>query len=254
MNKNQKISEQENTNIAASGYAAIGEQDALTDMQEELAGLTIVPDKVRIPAGGGTAFELQGDGDDTEMVKEIVGVILHQHPAYALYHDRYSGGNNPPECGSYDGVKGIGVPGGECDNCLYNQFGSGEGAAKMCKNKRQLYVLPENELFPVVLSLPAGSLKPFTRYLKSQLTKGRRLNQVVTRISLKKATSSGGITYSQAVFTFDRLLNLAERETIAPIVTQAKEYAGSLAVSSMRDDDAKEYVDPETGEVIEALK
>ncbi len=254
MNRNENTFEQENTDIAVSGYVSIGERNTLTDMQEELAGLTIVPDKVKIPAGGGTAFELQGDGDDTEMVKEITGVILHQHPAFALYHDRYSGGNNPPECGSYDGVQGIGTPGGECANCPYNQFGSGEGAAKLCKNKRQLYVLPEYELFPVVLSLPTGSLKSFTRYLKSQLTKRRRLNQVVTRISLKKATNSSGITYSQAVFTFNRLLNPAEREAIAPIISQVKEYASGLAVSSMRDDDAKEYVDPESGEIIKPLQ
>ena len=253
MKKNEKIAEQKDNGIAESGYAAIGGQSLLTEMQEELTGITLVPDRIKIPAGGGTAFELQGEGDETEIVKEIVGVILYHHPAYALYHDRYNGGNNPPDCGSYDGEMGIGDPGGECATCPYNQFGSGEGAGKRCKNKRMLYVLQEGELFPVVFSLPVGSLRPFIRYLKIQLTKGRRLSQVVTRIRLKKVTNSGGVAYSQAVFTYDRLLSPAERKAIEPILAQAKGYAGNLSIDVMRDDDEKVCVDAETGEIIVPL-
>ena len=237
MGMNEEIRQQEMMNTARAGYEDLGGQDMLTEMQEDLAGLTLIPDRVKIPAGGGTAFEIQGEGDGSEMVREITGVILHQHPAYALYHDRYSGGSNPPECGSFDGLQGIGNPGGDCAACPYNQFGSGEGTAKLCKNRRMLYVLREKELFPVMLSLPTGSLRGFTRYLKSQLTRGRRLNQVVTRISLKEATSSSGIVYSQAVFGLVRELNAKEREAIAPIIARAKEYAGGLTVGSMRDDD-----------------
>ena len=253
MEKNEKSLEQKNDGITESGYAAITGQDLLTDMQEELAGLSFLPDKIRIAADGGTFFEMQGDDGETETVKEIVGVILYQHPAYALYHDPYSGGNNPPDCGSYDGEKGIGTPGGECITCPYNQFGSGEGAGKLCKNKRQLYILPEKELFPVVLSLPSGSLKPFIRYVKSQLTKRRRLRQVVTRISLKEAINSSGITYAQAVFTFGRVLSPTERKAIEPILSLVKEYASGLTVDTMRDDDPNVYVDPETGEIIQPL-
>jgi hypothetical protein len=37
-----------------------------------------------------------------------------------------------------------------------------------------IYILMENELFPMVLSLPTGSLKEFTKYVKRQLSKGRK--------------------------------------------------------------------------------
>ena len=50
---------------------------------------------------------------------------------------------------SFDGVTGIGNPGGNCQNCPYNKFGSGEGQSKLCKNKRMLYMLREGELFPI---------------------------------------------------------------------------------------------------------
>ena len=56
-----------------------------------------------------------------------------------------------------------------------------------------LYILREGELFPVALSLPTGSLKTFTNYVKRQLPKGRKISQIVTKISLTEATSAPGI-------------------------------------------------------------
>ena len=50
------------------------------------------------------------------------------------------GGSNPPDCGSFDGITGTGTPGGICKNCPFNQFGSGEGKSKACKNRRMLYL------------------------------------------------------------------------------------------------------------------
>ena len=245
---------QEPNTLTTTGFAALANNDALNDMQDELTGLSMTFDRIKIPAGGGTAYEVPGEGEEPDIAKEIVGVILHQHPAYAMYRDKYAGGSNPPDCGSFDGQTGVGDPGGACANCPYNQFGSGEGSAKLCKNKRQLYILQENELFPVTLSLPTGSLKGFTRYLKNQLSKGRKLNQVVTRITLKKATSTAGITYSQAVFSFDRVLTPEERAAVEPLVEQVKTYASNLKVSSMRDDEPAYTVDEETGEIIRPLK
>ena len=117
------------------------------------------------------------------------------------------------------------------------------------------YVLMEGELFPMVLSLPTGSLKEFTKYLKRQLSKGRKLNQIVTKISLKKATNSSGIAFSQAVFTFDRVLNEEEKAAIVVMTESVKNYAANLTMSALAEgnDDAP-FVDAETGEVIEPLK
>lgn len=244
----------ESTEMALqSGYAALANTDALTDAADDLAGLQLTFDRVKIPAGGATAFEIPGDNDDTEMVKEIRGIILLHHPAYAYYRDKYQGGSNPPDCGSFDGVNGTGNPGGLCAECPYNRFGSGEGQAKACKNRRMLYILMENEMFPVTLSLPTGSLKDFTKYVKRQLSKGRKLSRIVTRISLKKASSASGITYSQAVFSFDRMLNSYEVENVTPLIEQVKQYAANLTVASLAGYE-ETSVDPETGEIIEPLK
>lgn len=250
----EKAKKAKNVEIAVNeGFAALGNREFLEDaMADECQGLEFSFDRVKLPAGGGTAFEVpSAEGDDPEMVKDITGVIVVNHPAYALYRSKYAGGNNPPECGSFDGKKGIGNPGGECARCPFNQYGSGEGQGKMCKNKRMLYILREGELFPLTLSLPAGSLKSFTNYVKSQLTRGRKVSQVVTRITLKKASNASGIAYSQAVFSFERMLSPDERSAVAEVAETVKAYAANLTPAALADDEPP--FDPETGEVIEPL-
>lgn len=249
------MSENKNNEIAVTeGFAALANMDVLNEaMVEDCQGLEFSFDRVKLPAGGGTAFEIPTEGsEDTEMAKDITGVIVYNHPAYAFYRDKYSGGSNPPDCGSFDGVTGIGTPGGSCATCPYNKFGSGDGQSKLCKNKRMLYILREGELFPITLSLPTGSLRSFTQYVKGQLSRGRKLNQIVTKVTLKKAANSSGIAYSQAVFTFVRMLNAEERAAVAGVTEKVKAYASGLTVSALMEDEP--MVDQETGEVIRPLK
>ncbi len=243
------------TTIAVKeGFAALKNREALNEaMADDCQGLEFSFDRVKLPAGGGTAFEIpSATGEESEMVKDITGVIAFNHPAYAFYHNKYTGGSNPPDCGSFDGVKGVGNPGGNCQTCSYNRFGSGDGQSKLCKNKRMLYILREGELFPITMSLPTGSLKTFTSYVKSQLSRGRKLSQVVTKITLKKATNASGIAFSQAVFTFVRMLDGAERGAVAEVVETVKEYASNLKPTALVDEEL--MMDPETGEIIEPVR
>lgn len=183
----------ETTEMAvASGYSAIANMDFLAEaMNDDCAGLDFKFDRIKIPSGGMTAFEVPfEDGEGSDLVKEIEAVILYSHPANSYYTEAYKGGSNPPDCGSFDGITGTGTPGGICKNCPFNQFGSGEGKSKACKNRRMLYLLRENEIFPLILNLPTGSLKGFTKYVQTLLARGKRPNQVVTKISLRKAASA----------------------------------------------------------------
>ena len=81
----------------------------------------------------------------------------------------------------------------------------------------------EGELFPVMISLPTGSLKEFSRYLMRCLTRGYKSNAVVTRFSLSKATNKGGIAYAKAVFRMERKLTEDEMALISRMSDQIKE-------------------------------
>ena len=224
-------------------------------LSEELSGLSGSFERIKIPAGGMTVFEIPGENPDSpETVKEFSAVILHHHPLYAYYTDKYTGGSNPPNCGSFDGVVGEGAPGGECAKCPYNKFGSGENGAKACKNRRRIYLLRESEVFPMILSLPTGSLKDFTRYIMRLLSKGKKSNAVVTRFTLKKATNNSGITYSQAHFSVDRGLTTEEYALISGLTEQVKTFSTRVGYDTEPTSDTLiANVDPETGEIIEPL-
>jgi hypothetical protein len=197
---------------------------------EEMDGLGAIPfDRVKIPSGGGIAFELPGEDEDSpEIEKELVGVILYHHPVNAYWKEKFEGGNEQPDCASYDGKMGVDKETGECKSCgdcPYNQFGSGEnGNGKACKNAHRIYILREGNPVPLILSLPPTSLKYMRDYIgKKLLLKGMRSYHAVTKITLKKEKSAGGIDYSRAVFTFAGKLTpekIAAAEAMANTIKQ----------------------------------
>jgi hypothetical protein len=234
------------------GFLALANTDFAESIAEELDGLDLTFDRIKIPSGGGITFEVIGEDGEPEPVKEFSAVILHHHALNAYYKTKFTGGNNPPDCSSIDGRAGHGDPGGECQSCPLNEFDTGENGSKACKNRRLLYLIKEGETFPQVLSLPVGSIKEFTNYLKRTLSKGNKSNAVVTRFSLKKATNQGGVVYSQAQFAVDRLLTPDEYALIKNLTEQVKTYSKTAPVS-VNAVNIDILVDEETGEVIEPL-
>jgi hypothetical protein len=74
-------------------------------------------------------FKMSGEDDEPEPDNEFAVVILCHHLLLCCYKIKYTGGNSPPDCGSFDGETGIGDPGGECKRCPLNQFGSDENGS-----------------------------------------------------------------------------------------------------------------------------
>jgi len=242
--------------VKNTGSLTLVNTDISSMIAEEMDGLDAGFERIKIPSAGSTVFEMPGEDEEPETVKEFSAVILCHHTLFAYYKSKYTGGNNPPDCGSFDGITGEGDPGGKCKICPLNQFGSGENGSKACKNRRRVYVLKEGEIFPLLLSLPTGSLKEFTRYIKRLLSKGRKSNSVVTRFSLKKATSNTGVVYSQAQFAVDRPLALEEHLLIEKLSEQVKAYSSQVAYdydASVSEEDALN-IDSETGEAIAPLR
>lgn len=83
-------------------------------------------------------------------------------------------------------------------------------------------------MFPSIFSVPTSSLNDYSSYVFSLIKKGRKLNQVVTKFALKKATSGTGITYSKVALAFERDLNDAERENISKMTEHVKSVAYTI--------------------------
>lgn len=201
-------------------------------MAEEMEGLTLSFDRIKIPAGGGLAYELPSDNpDNPDMAKEFSAVILYHHPVHAYYKEKYTGGNTPPDCSSNDGYIGLEMETGElknCKGCEFNEFGSGENGGKACKQRRRVYILRPDEALPVILSIPTCSLMDFSKYMTRLLSRGNRSNSVVTKFSLKKAQNVGGISYSQVVLSVDRKLTQQELVIVSNLSEQVKAIAKNI--------------------------
>lgn len=206
-------------------------------MAEEMDGLPLNFPRVKIPSGGGLAFEVPGDDpENPDAEKEIVGIIVDHHPVNAFWRDKYAGGNTPPDCASMDNKVGVDLDGTRkpCNSCPWNAWGSDEdGRGKACKNMHRVYILREGEALPLLLTLPPTSLKNLSDYLGLRIvSRGLRSYGVVTKICLKKAQNAGGISYSQAVFVLAGKLAPEQVKAMAEYSQGIKALTRQMAINT----------------------
>lgn len=179
--------------------------------QEEISEWDL--ERVKMPSGGGSVWEVPTlEGTDT--AKELVGVMIHVKTSRGYWPEKYSGGDDPPQCSSPDGEIGFGDPGGACDACPLNAWGSAEdGEGKACKEMRQIFLLTAEDLLPMVVTLPPTSLKNARKYLLGLSSKGKRYSAVVTKIGLEKERNEVA-EFSTATFTLGGVLEGDEAERV----------------------------------------
>ena len=201
------------------------------DLADDMEGLQLTMQRVKIPGGGNLQFEIRGDDpDNPDYERKLVGVILYHHLANAYWPEGSEYDDNvPPFCQSFDGKQGYGEPGGVCAACAFNQFGStANGSGKACKNMRQIYLLRSGEYLPLQLSLPPTSLRPFNDFMNLAFVARRRPSySAIVEIGLKRA-ESGGYTYSVATFRKVRDLEGKGLAAVKSYAANFKEQVKSL--------------------------
>lgn len=190
--------------------------------------------RLTVPAGGGTAWELETLGQ-TSHVSEVTGIIVHKKQTRGFWALPLGDGESgPPACSSPDAVSGYGKqwatpedpdPDGEprtlaCRECPQSQFGSGKNGGQACQEKANWFMLGQRGFLPLVVTLPAMSLRPAKKYLLDLAGVGLRFDQVVTRLTLEKV-SSGKNPYSKVIPTLEARLSDDEAE-------RARAYAAVL--------------------------
>ena len=206
------------------------------DLADDMDGLQLTMQRVKIPGGGNLQFEIRGDDpDNPEVVQTLTGVIVHHHAVNSYWPGEFDGSNNVPDCSSADGKQGLDIKTGEvrdCSTCPFNQFGSSsKGNGKACKNGHRIYLLRSGEMLPILISLPPTSLRAFKDYVAKRLVvKGKRSSSVLTSIKLKKEKSADGIAYSSCVFTKAGDLTPAQIEQVKPTVAWIKSVASTVPV------------------------
>ena len=129
---------------------------------------------------------------------------------------------------------------------------------------RRLYIIRTGCTLPIVLTLPPTSLRAYEDYVGRQIvTKGLRTHFVITKISLKKAQSKDGITYSTAQFTKVGRVPDEMKPELTAYYKSMKTNVSSMAIddddydmpsnqtskNNQNNDDEFEDVDIENGEI-----
>ena len=173
-------------------------------------------DRVKIPSGGGTAWEiptLDGKGD---IAKSLEVVIVAAQDVRSYYASKYDGSKNPPDCASLDCITGSGEPGGDCRACPKAQWGSAvdkddnptDGQA--CSQRKMMLCISKDSTLPFVVSIPPGSLNNLGKYFMRLAGANLPYWGVVTSLSLEKTDSGGGITFSAVLPEYVRTLTADE--------------------------------------------
>lgn len=133
-------------------------------------------DKVTVPSGGGTTWEIPGL-DGTDSAKELTGVIVGVLSRRSFWETSIEEGETgtPPDCASDDGKIGRGLfgigstqhPSGDCSTCPMNAFqdnGSGR-VNKPCKEQRLLLLVREGSVLPTQVQLAPTSMKAMKKFM-----------------------------------------------------------------------------------------
>lgn len=245
MSANTALATQETKLAVATFNLPVLTADIQEAMQEEMEGVQLKFDRIKIPSGGGLAFELpnEDDPEDPLTEKTVSGIILVHHPINAWWAKEYSGEKNPPDCSSMDARIGIDRETGEkipCAACPKNQWGSAppykDGSAnngKACKNMRRVYLLREGYMFPFLLTLPPTSLENFNEYLSKRIVqKGNRSFDVLSTVSLKKDKNKGGIEYSKATWNKPGPLDAETKKAARAYAEQIKPLTQTVAIGA----------------------
>lgn len=225
--------------------------DLMEELKDELADLDsengIACRLIKIPAGGGLAYEVQGeDDDDVEPMKEVSGVIIFTHRMNAYWPGKYGADDSNPEdkipsCSSMDGKTGVRRETGEvfdCERCPLNQFGStiddrgNQGKGKACKNMRRIYLLMDGDPNIYLLTVPPTSIRDVNRQLvKIMGSKGIPYTGLIVSFKLEKAKNANGIAYSKVILEKKGLLPPAVSEQARQMRSQIKEQYQNIAIT-----------------------
>lgn len=153
---------------------------------------------------------LPGQPDVPAPVLEVVIVKANPHISKVYYPSGYTEGSDAkPACFSNDGIKpDSSVPQpqcGQCATCPRNAWGSKiteNGAkGKECQDSRRVAVAARGKLDdPILLRVPAGSLKELSAYGKALAERGVSYTDVVTRLSFDNSVAHQKLMFKPTAF------------------------------------------------------
>lgn len=218
----------------AAGMAAVKENLAATGESLSASDLIRVP----TPTGGSTTWMIPGPGGD-EATPHITGVLCFYQRCGILWPSFDPTPGAIPVLRSFDLCisEQVGpIPDSmhevleacrlderhfDWETCGYNQFGSGKnGIGKRCREQRLLFILRENSLLPLLVTVQPGSLRNVVRFVKSLgLAAQIPYYRSIVDLSLEKVINRSGQAFSRIVPKLVGMLDAAAGEQVLRLWT-----------------------------------
>lgn len=229
------------------------DEELRAELEDELGDLDddggIDAKRIKIPSGGGKAFEVETDDpDDPELMKEVSGVIIFTHRMNAYWSQKLGEAGDDgdtskiPDCSSMDGKQGLNRITGEirtCDTCPYNQFGTdSKGKGKACKNTRRLYIMMNGRPDIYLLTVPPTSIRDINKALKKIMGQQHiPYSHMVVTFKLTTSENGDGIKFSKVTLGKKGVLPSDVYAKTAELRKAMKQSYESVAITT---DDYKE--------------
>ena len=189
----------------------------------------------------GKVFSVKRDGEVTIILKpgpdkepatvlEMIVLAGNPKKSKTYYEVAYTqGSTRAPDCSSDDGVspspQAESPQSKKCAICPQNQWGTGrDGKGTKCGDSMRLAVAtPDLISDPMLLRVPADSLKPLGNYGKALALRGFQPNQVITKIGFDYAKEYPSLTFKMADF-----VGPTEYAGVETMMEKGKELLGQI--------------------------
>lgn len=176
--------------------------------------------QVTVPSGKSKAWSIPDEtkSSGARSLDVLEGVVITSYQTRGYWPgDGKESNHKPPECRSDDAVTGIGTPGGSCEECPLSSWGpkvNGKSAPPPCKQFTHVLLLEKDSLLPINLRIPGTSQSAWRSYSIAAFSKAKRLNSIITSVSLDSHTSNTGEPYQTMKFSASGELDDLETEAM----------------------------------------
>lgn len=176
-----------------------------------------------ISEGGTRTMVADKDSGDPVLSLEVVLLKANSGLSKIYYESGYEeGSTEKPTCYSHDGVvpalDALEKQADKCAICPHNAWGSrvtDNGAkGKACSDSKRMAVAPAYDLErPMLLRVPAGSLRDLSKYAEELTKRGMPYSALVTKIGFDHS-----VAHPKLTFTPVRWLEEAELDTVQDVI------------------------------------
>lgn len=170
---------------------------------------------------------LNSEGDPRGSI-EVVIIKGNRALSKVYYKDGYKEGSaDKPTCYSNDNVApaldAASPQSAKCETCKHNMWGSRIGdngmKGKACSDSRRLAIAAPDMLNdPMLLRVPAASLKPLMEYNEGLIKRGAKYPMVVTKLSFDPAAASPKLVFKPVSFVSADQLKQIEETAASSVV------------------------------------